>query len=407
MRKLTLLATICLPLLTHAQSWEIGATAGAANYLGDLVRPATFTFQETNLYGGLFLRRNVDEHWSLRLGANYARLSGDDLNFIEEADRRGRNFSFKTNLFEGNGLIEYSPFPRLNSAGEARKVLPYFFAGLGLAYTKPDVNFNEGSTTVDAATIARDRADVKNIAVAFPFGAGFRFPIGDKHQVGIEAGMRPVQSDYIDGISQTANPNKNDWYILGGLTYSYRLGSNAKDSDGDGVPDKKDQCPDVPGVSANKGCPAVSDSDGDGIPNDKDRCPYAAGPATSNGCPEMPQAEQEAIAVAVKNINFETSSAVLTKESLPILDSVALVLKRYNYYTASIEGHTDNVGDDQFNLKLSKDRAKACYDYLMKKGVAAKQMRYEGYGETRPLAGNDTEEGRRQNRRVAFRLSIN
>ena len=173
------------------------------------------------------------------------------------------------------------------------------------------------------------------------------------------------------------------------------------DADNDGIPDNLDRCPDVAGPDSAGGCP---DDDGDGIDNATDRCPNTAGPATSDGCPEISGADKEKLELAKQAVEFETSNAVLLPESYAVLDDIADILRRYADFKLRIGGHTDSVGSSRTNLELSEQRAKACYDYLVSKGIDPARMSYIGYGETKPIANNKYEEGRAQNRRVEFDL---
>lgn len=175
------------------------------------------------------------------------------------------------------------------------------------------------------------------------------------------------------------------------------------DRDGDGVADRDDRCPDEPGSALLAGCP---DRDGDGIADRDDRCPDKPGPAANFGCPEIAPADREILNAAVRNVQFATNSADLLPSSYAILDQVATLMGRYPDYKLFISGHTDSVGDDKFNLDLSKRRAKSCYDYLLRKGVDPQRISHEGYGETRPIADNNTEAGRAKNRRVEFDLRL-
>lgn len=176
------------------------------------------------------------------------------------------------------------------------------------------------------------------------------------------------------------------------------------DRDNDGVADIKDRCPDVPGDAANGGCP--SDRDNDGVADVNDRCPDEAGPASNKGCPELKQEEKEVVQIAIQNVQFESNSSVLTPASLPLLDNLVTVLKNNAGYSCGIAGHTDSSGDDSYNQALSERRAKACYDYLVSKGIAATRLSHAGYGETKPVGDNATAEGRRANRRVEFDLQV-
>lgn len=175
------------------------------------------------------------------------------------------------------------------------------------------------------------------------------------------------------------------------------------DRDGDGVADKDDACPDKRGDSAHKGCP---DSDGDGIFDDTDRCPDKPGVAALRGCPEIKKEDKAKLERAIKLVQFESGKAVLLKKSYAVLDEVVAVMNQYSEYSLNISGHTDNAGDDKMNQDLSARRAKACYDYLTSKGIAAARMAHTGYGETKPVADNKTAAGREQNRRVEFELYV-
>ncbi|MBI4646156.1 MAG: OmpA family protein, partial [Bacteroidia bacterium] len=173
------------------------------------------------------------------------------------------------------------------------------------------------------------------------------------------------------------------------------------DKDGDGIADHKDDCPDEAGLPKLRGCP---DKDGDGIADKNDKCPDIAGIAANNGCPEIKKEEKEVIDMAVKGVEFKIGSTELTPESFKLLDPMADILVRKQMYKIDIAGHTDNIGDAKINLKLSQDRANAVAKYLLSKGVPAEQIISNGYGDTKPIVPNDTEEGRQKNRRVEFKI---
>ncbi|QRK13840.1 OmpA family protein [Archangium violaceum] len=177
------------------------------------------------------------------------------------------------------------------------------------------------------------------------------------------------------------------------------------DSDGDGVPDGQDLCPDQPGPAGYDGCP---DSDGDEVPDNVDKCPDQSGAAEADGCPidNPPLVVIESDRIRIKgNILFETGSATIQKQSLKLLDEVAIVLERNpELGPVLIEGHTDNVGSEALNLNLSQRRAQSVLDYLVSKNIEAHRLRAKGFGESRPIATNATSLGRAKNRRVDFRL---
>ena len=106
---------------------------------------------------------------------------------------------------------------------------------------------------------------------------------------------------------------------------------------------------------------------------------------------------------AVDDISFDFSKSTIKPESYEYLDKLASTLSRMNK-RIEVKGHTDNVGSDEFNMNLSKERAKAVVEYLVKKGVSREKLTYSYYGKTKPLTGNDTEEGRAMNRRVEITI---
>jgi OOP family OmpA-OmpF porin len=167
-----------------------------------------------------------------------------------------------------------------------------------------------------------------------------------------------------------------------------------KDTDGDGVVDSLDQCPNTPAGAKvdSKGC--ALDSDGDGVPDYKDECPDSAPGAVVNelGC---------AIPLVLKGVNFHFDSAVLTDEAKQVLVQVADNYKAYHSHVALlIGGHTDSKGPAEYNLNLSQRRAEAVRAFLIAEGCDESKLTAAGYGEEKPFADNATKEGRALNRRV-------
>jgi outer membrane protein OmpA-like peptidoglycan-associated protein len=201
------------------------------------------------------------------------------------------------------------------------------------------------------------------------------------------------------------------------------------DSDRDGVADTADRCPGTPagvGVDPANGCPV--DADGDGVVDSVDKCPgTAAGVAVDpTGCP--PDADGDGVAdasdtcpgtpagatvdpmgcpasgpVILQGVSFLTGSAKLTLSSQGPLDRAVQALRERSNVRVVIEGHTDNVGNRDANLRLSKARADAVRAYFIAKGINASRLTAVGMGPDQPIAPNETEAGRAQNRRVQLR----
>ncbi len=143
------------------------------------------------------------------------------------------------------------------------------------------------------------------------------------------------------------------------------------------------------------------DSDGDGVPDDRDQCPNTleGGQVDAKGCLIVNQT------VTLSNINFEFDSARLTTSSESTLDRIAESLKAQTDFRVEVAGHTDSVGNADYNEELSRQRAESVRQYLLDRGVAADRVSARGYGELDPIASNETESGRAMNRRVEFRVT--
>ena len=177
-------------------------------------------------------------------------------------------------------------------------------------------------------------------------------------------------------------------------------GVGDKDSDGDGVPDRLDKCPGTPAgvkVDAN-GCPL--DRDGDGIPDYLDKCPDVKGVAEAQGCPLVSEKTKKVLDQALQGIQFESSKDIIQTSSYAIIENVVKVMKDNPSYNLQINGYTDNRGKPEANRALSEKRAKAVKKYLEDHGIAAGRLKAAGYGQEKPISDNNTEEGRKQNRRV-------
>jgi OmpA-OmpF porin, OOP family len=176
------------------------------------------------------------------------------------------------------------------------------------------------------------------------------------------------------------------------------------DADGDGIPDYLDKCPNTPkGVMVSTdGCPV--DTDGDGVPDYLDKCPTVAGIKENSGCPEIKAETKKVFDMALRGINFETGKAIIKGTSFQILNDIVLIMKENPEYNLEINGHTDSQGNDDMNMKLSQDRADAVKDYLTNKGIDSKRLTAKGFGESMPVADNDTSDGRALNRRVEFKV---
>lgn len=209
-------------------------------------------------------------------------------------------------------------------------------------------------------------------------------PYADKDSDGI--------FDVIDECIDVAGPKEN-----GGCPWG--------DKDKDGVLDKDDECIDLAGPADNKGCP-LTDTDKDGLQDVDDNCPLTPGPIENRGCPMLDTAELEIIRLAFENLEFEVDKAIIRPTSYSNLNNLASLLVAKPTYRLLLAGHTDSDGSEEHNLILSKNRSEATKQYLVERGVDPSRIRVEYYGETKPIASNETAEGKQRNRRVEMTIEF-
>ena len=172
-----------------------------------------------------------------------------------------------------------------------------------------------------------------------------------------------------------------------------------KDEDLDGVADDRDQCPLTPKNAAvdTTGCPM--DTDKDSVPDYLDKCPNSLRgvKVDKSGCPVNKKEDLDKLKTG---INFKSGSTILTKPSYKTLDDIVYLMQKFADVSLEIQGHTDNVGADEYNENLSQGRAQSVVDYMIRKGISVDRLRAVGYGPHKPIADNKTKKGRAKNRRV-------
>jgi OOP family OmpA-OmpF porin len=159
-----------------------------------------------------------------------------------------------------------------------------------------------------------------------------------------------------------------------------------KDSDGDGIPDYLDKEPNTPAGARVDSSGRTLDSDGDGIPDHLDKCPFAPGPASNNGCPVEQDAKEidyfkKAINEGYVNVFFAFDSAKPLGYSASAAKYVSNFLSRNPGVKLEVKGFADELGPEDYNMKLSERRAKSVYDLLISSGIDASRLTYKGYGE--------------------------
>ena len=173
------------------------------------------------------------------------------------------------------------------------------------------------------------------------------------------------------------------------------------DTDGDGIEDAKDACPEEAGPRRFRGCP---DTDGDGIADPQDKCPNDFGPSDNEGCPNPTAEAIDELNKLGAVVQFELNKSNIKPEAFDILMAVYDLMTKYGNTDFLIEGHTDTSGPKVFNDKLSLDRANEVKSHLIEKGVDSDRLSTVGFGEDKPKVSNSTRKGRIANRRVEFKV---
>ncbi|WP_428311891.1 OmpA family protein [Hydrocarboniphaga sp.] len=246
---------------------------------------------------------------------------------------------------------------------------------------------------------------------AYQGGAGLRYDFSDQFTVGLD--YRYVKGGtgkfYVYRLQPQTHFDADydaqsvflslDWYfhkpaaaVAPAAAPAVTVAPPPPDSDGDGVIDDLDMCPGTPpGTPVNdKGCPLPPPPPPCKIPAPGERVSLA-------GC-------GTGDVIVLRGVNFDFDKASLTPNAKAILDNVGDELVANPQINVEIGGHTDSRGSDEYNQNLSDRRASSVVQYLVGRGINSERMTSVGYGETQPIADNDTDEGRELNRRVELKI---
>lgn len=196
------LALFLSPMLLSAQQSQLGIHLGLSNYLGDIV-PQSISFGNAQLSYGAFYRYDMSEKISIRANVMLGQLKANDSDYEE---RGTRGFSFETNYTEIGGMVEYNlnGKPRYDEMGVFQKNNTfYLLAGISALLLNPEA----AGLPADAPERAEDYS---TFAFAVPVGLGVKLPLSEDITLGVEVGARIAFSDYLDGISESAGPDRTD-----------------------------------------------------------------------------------------------------------------------------------------------------------------------------------------------------
>lgn len=429
----TLLATIGL----HAQStpvnsvktfapesdyntWSIGVNLGSLNQSNLIGIRRRFDQVEHSFGYGLYVKKQLLPAFGLQLDYLGGKVAGsyknNDNTFetklpwsvalsgnvtLANINWRQHQGVVKPYLTAGIGVLGFEPTAEINgttrtSESTAKMFIP---AGLGLKFAvAPNVLLDLGYKLNLVQSANFDGVSSGGSKDIFSFThVGVEFALGDKAKPFL-ANSNPVNTLYDELLEQKALIGEQNAIIARQQaeneairsdlnTLNDKLESDLGDDDGDGVANRFDQCPDTP---------AGMKVDGAGCP-----LPAPVEPVIQQII--VTDEDRRVVDEAIQNLEFDLGKATIRASSHASLNKVAALLIEKNF-SLKLAGHTDNTGSMQTNMRLSKERAESVKAYLVSKGANASRIEATGYGPTQPIATNNTEQGRQQNRRVEFTL---
>jgi OOP family OmpA-OmpF porin len=322
---------------------------------GDQPWHVTGQFGTINLDNARDMRNN-DVFW----GVGFGRFFGNNLSLDLEFDQFSGTWENAQNAVPGS---TYDQWKLRNWGGMGRyyignsNVRPFIAAGLG---SLRHANVSDTGSALSAS-----------------IGAGLAGQF-NKHLSGRLQVIYRVDGD---DMTQSSPKSYGDWIWSAGLSFDFG---------GKAAPPPPPPPPPAPAAP-----PPNPDLDGDGVPNERDKCPNTRPGAVVDldGC------EVEAV-ISLDGVYFDFDKSTLKPEAIAVLNQAAALLDKHERVVVEVAGHTDSVGTEAYNQALSMRRADAVRDYLVSKGVKASRLTAKGYGESQPVASNDTDAGRAENRRV-------
>ncbi len=404
------------------RTWSIGLNAGALTGVSPLGGQNDFSNWKTSFGYGLYIKKQISPAFSLRLDGVRGKVRGDNSEpFNDGTVNTSPIASYNTDLRYSASLsaqvnmVNWSMFSQQNNA------TLYAMAGGGFVNYKPTTVATGSSTEVTGPAVNKMIVPV-GVGAKFRLSEGVNFDLGwtinfvdgdkfdgyargsnDKYNYGY-AGLEfalgkgkqlaffsPTAATYEEALAakNTANALKSDLDAQKAENAKLRSEMNdlLKDSDGDGVADKLDKCPNTP---------AGTVVDGSG-------CPIKIPAPVVTEKVIVTEADRKVVRDAISNLEFDLGKATIRAKSYETLNRVAALLVEKNF-SLKLAGHTDNTGSRELNMRLSKERAESVKAYLVSQGANASRIEATGYGPDQPIATNKTAAGRQQNRRVEFTL---
>ncbi|WP_448702180.1 OmpA family protein [Mucilaginibacter sp. AW1-3] len=417
-------------------TWTIGLNVGVTSNEAVIGGVNNYPGLSLGLGGALTVRKQLAHSFGIEADFGIGQVKGNNNgNTIANANVPGGVENFSTMYYSGAilGVINVATVDFLR-----RKNAINFFveAGLGMNWYIPK-EYDKNGTFLGYYKSASKNDGAENTIVGnyVPVGVGVKFRLSDAWGFNLGYNMNFQDADQFDGNKLVGVPSHRDKYTLGYAGLEWTLGSKSKPNlewvnpvammyDELNDPTLRQEVEALKGRVSNveKAVDDLKkDSDGDGVADQFDKCPNtpAGTVVDGSGCPlkgldtaQVGQMIRNAmgsghgttgvVGTAYSNIQFEFDSSVLRTSSYPVLDATSADL-RSTGKTVWVNGFASSEGTAAHNMQLSKDRANSVKTYLVNSGVDAKHIKVKGYGETKPIADNSTEDGRVLNRRVEFK----
>ncbi|WP_158828760.1 OmpA family protein [Mucilaginibacter lacusdianchii] len=394
------------------KTFSLGINAGVLSPVVAIGGVHDYTDQNIELGYGVSARWQLAHSFGLQLDGHGGSVSGD--NFSATNRYRDGMQDYDTRIWSAtlSGVVNVATIDFIR-----RKNSVNFFVtgGAGMVWYHPTYHTANGAFG-EYLNADGDKHYVKSLVI--PVGAGVKFRLSDAVALNLGYTMNFTDDDNLDALKR-GYPSRDKYsYGYGGLEFT--LGGAGKPNLDwvNPVAMMYDELYDAAlrqEVEALKGRVtnvenAVNDlkkdSDGDGVSDQFDKCPNTpAGTVVDGaGCPiKFPDTvATTGGAAAYSNIQFDFDSSVLRTSSYSVLDAVSADMRSNTSKTVTLNGYASSEGTAAHNMRLSKDRANSVKTYLVNSGVEARRVKVKGLGETNPIADNSTEEGRVQNRRVEF-----
>lgn len=404
------------------KTWSIGLNGGALTGVSPLGGKNDFSNWKPSLGYGLYFKKQITPGFGLRLDGVRGRVKGDNTESYNDGNVNvstvgsyDTDLRYSASLSAQMNIVNWSMFNQHNNSQL------YALAGGGFA--------NYETTTMATGSTSESTGPAVNKLI-IPVGVGAKFRISEAVNFDLGWTINFVDGDTFDGYAANGNNDKYN-YAYAGLEFALGAGkqlaffsptaatyqealaaknmANAfksdldmqkaenaklrsemsdllKDSDGDGVADKLDKCPNTP-----KG--TIVDGGG---------CPITVTTQITERI-TVTEADRKVVKDAISNLEFDLGKSTIRDKSFPTLNRVAALLVEKNF-SLKLAGHTDITGSRELNMRLSKDRAESIKAYLVAQGANASRIEATGYGPDQPISTNKTAAGRQDNRRVEFTL---